>query len=121
MRIVEHSFWQPELPAGSEIQAWFDAVLSELRAQREAIEQQRFGELLWSTAEIGRYFGVEAKTACSIAAASSFPDPIEAPDIGRLSLPDEVRSWSLVYAAHALYEKAAMKPAVLSVEETSHA
>jgi hypothetical protein len=94
MRIVEHSFWQPELPAGSEIQAWFDAVLSELRAQREAIDQQRFGELLWSTAEVGRYFGVEAKTACGIVAASGFPDPVDAPGVGRRWIPDEVRSWA---------------------------
>ena len=94
MAVSERSLGEPVPPAGSEPPAWLDAVLSELRAQREAIDQQRFGELLWSTAEVGRYFGVEAKTACGIVAASGFPDPVDAPGVGRRWIPDEVRSWA---------------------------
>lgn len=94
MTVVERSLGRPASPARSEPPAWLDAVLAELRAQREAIEQQRLGELLWSTAEIGRYFGVEAKTACGIVSVHSFPDPVDAPGVGRRWLPDEVRAWA---------------------------
>lgn len=59
----------------------------------EELRSQRVGSL-WSTAEIGVYFGVKSKTACGIVADPSFPDPVTAPGVGRRWLPDEVRAWA---------------------------
>jgi predicted DNA-binding transcriptional regulator AlpA len=73
---------------------WVDALLAELRAQRDVMEYHGLGERLWSTAEIGQYFGVEAKTACGIVSAHTFPDPVDAPGVGRRWIPDEVRAWA---------------------------
>ncbi|MCH2551288.1 MAG: hypothetical protein MK001_03730 [Alcanivorax sp.] len=62
-------------------------ILEELRAQRVQ-------ESLWSTEEVGAYFGVKSKTACGIVAAPDFPDPVTAPGVGRRWLPEEVRAWA---------------------------
>lgn len=64
-----------------------DAILKELKAQRVP-------DSLWSTEEVGLYFGVSSKTACGIVALSTFPDPVAAPKVGRRWLPHEVRTWA---------------------------
>lgn len=68
-------------------QELLEAILQELRAQRVP-------DALWSTTEIGLYFGVSKKAACTIAAQYSFPDPVDTPGVGRRWLPSEVRAWA---------------------------
>lgn len=68
-------------------QELLEAILEELRAQRVP-------EPLWSTTEIGMFFGVGKKTACGIAALPSFPNPVDAPGVGRRWLPSEVKGWA---------------------------
>ena len=60
----------------------------------EELKAQRVPDRLWSTEEIGRYFGVTAKTACNIVSAPGFPDPVAAPKVGRRWLPEEVKAWA---------------------------
>lgn len=60
----------------------------------EELRRQRIPDALWSTKEIGTYFGVTAKRATYITNQHTFPDPVHAPDIGRRWIPDEVRDWA---------------------------
>lgn len=72
-----------------------DLILEELKALNA---QNR----LWSTAEVGMYFGVSAKSACGIVCKSGFPTPIKVPGIGRRWEPEEVKKWAKRYQGRNL-------------------